>query len=439
MFKYITVMFLLALLLAPAALGQTDNPTVAILRFGPFASDPLVESGILDTLQAYEWINAEERALLNDRQNIEGEQINIVWASAGFDLPTVNIMIEDALDRGADILITSSAPVTQVAVNITRDQDEPTPVLFHSVYNAIQFGIYDASCIKPAHVTGSEYSPPYEEAFEVFMLQNPALTRIGTIYSSSVAGGDYGAGRIIAIGESRGIEVESAAVTDVSDLRAATQGLANKDVEAFMLPIDFTVGSGLPIIVAVAKENQIPVFYPIPGTVLMGVTFGAGYYDYYVQGVITTLMLDARLKGALDFATTAVDSLTGVSVGINLDVANEMGMALSQELQDMADITIRDGALKLSPQIVERSLDALGANDTIKQMTLSLGDSIDWRPLLEPGAGMGADPMMAQLANMLLEGRKSPERRQADAAYLESLQCTPEMIAEQQAALDAVE
>ena len=105
MFKYITVMFLLALLLAPAALGQTDNPTVAILRFGPFASDPLVESGILDTLQAYEWINAEERALLNDRQNIEGEQINIVWASAGFDLPTVNIMIEDALDRGADILI----------------------------------------------------------------------------------------------------------------------------------------------------------------------------------------------------------------------------------------------------------------------------------------------------------------------------------------------
>jgi len=443
----IALLLLFVLLLAPMAAAQdNDKPTVAFLRYGPYLPDPIVENGLLDTLLVYEWITAEERALLNARQNFEGEKININWASANFDLPTVNIMVEDALDRGADILITAGAPVTQIAINITEDQEEPTPILFHSVYHPTQFGISDAPCIKPAHVTGSEYTPPYEEAFEVFLLQNPALKRVGTLHTSTDAGGNYGAGRISAIAEAQGIEVESAAISSLSDLRAAVQGLVNKDVEAIMLPVDFTIGSGLPIVVSVAKENQIPVFYPIPGTVLTGVTIGVGFNEYYEQGVHAGLLLDARLKGALDFASTAVLSQTGGTVGINLDVAAEMGIDFPQELQDMADITLRDGAVLLSEQAITQLLDSLGANEEFKQMTLamlrSLGDSFDWAPLMMPDLDAEASPiaaqMMAQLS-MVLEMRKSPEHRAADAAVLESLHCNDEMIAEQQAALDAAE
>jgi len=445
MSKHLTFILLFVLLLAPMATAQdNDNPTVAFLRYGPYLPDPIVENGFLDSLQVYEWISAEERAVLNARQNFEGEKININWASANFDLPTVNIMVEDALDRGADILITAGAPVTQIAINITQDQEEPTPVLFHSVYHPTQFGISDAPCLKPAHVTGSEYTPPYEEAFQIFLLQNPALARIGTIHTSTDAGAIYGAGQINAIAEAQGIAVESAAITGVSDLRAATQGLANKGVEAIVLPVDFTVGAGLPIVVAVAKESQIPVFYAIPGTVLMGVTVGAGFNEYYEQGVHTALLLDAHLKGALDFASTAVLSQTGGTVGVNLDVADEMGIDFPQELQDMADITLRNGAVLLSEQAITQMLDALGANEEFKQMTLamlrSLGDSFDWAPLMMPDLDAEASPMAAQMMaqlSMVLEMRKSPEHRAADAAVLASLQCTDDMIAEQQAELDA--
>ena len=447
MSKLIVLVMLFILLLAPMAMAQdNDNPTVAFLRYGPYISDPIVENGLLDTLLVYEWVDAEERALLNARQNFEGEKINIIWASANFDLPTVNVMVEDALDRGADILITSGAPVTLIAINITLDQDDPTPVLFHSVYHPTQFGISDAPCLKPAHVTGSEYTPPYEEAFQVFLMQNPALKRIGTIHTSADAGGTYGAGRISAIAESQGIEVESAAISSLSDLRAATQGIVNKDVEAIMLPIDFTVGSGLPIVVSVAKENQIPVFYPIPGTVLTGVTIGVGFNEYYEQGVLAGLLLDARLNGALDFATTAVLSQTGGTVGVNLDVAAEMGIDFPQDLQDMADITLSNGKVLLSEQAITQLLDSLGANEQFKQMTVAmlsaLGDSFDWAPLMMPDLDAEASPMAAQMMaqlSLVLEMRKSPANRAADAAVLAGLQCTDEMIAEQQAALDAAE
>lgn len=438
--KGIALALLFCLLIAPFATAQAnDNPTVVIIRYGPYISDPIMESGLLDTLQVYEWISAEERALLNAGQNIQGEKINIFWSAAGFDLPTVNILVEDALDRGADILVTSGAPVTQIAISITQDQDEPTPVLFHGVNHSTEYGISDSPCLKPAHVTGSEYTPPFDEVFEVFLLQNPALQRVGVIHTATDAAGIFGAAQIQAIGEAKGIAVESAAVAGFSDLRAATQSLVSKGVEAIVLPIDFTVGSGLPVVVSAAKEEQIPVFYPVPGTVMLGVTVGVGFFDYYAQGIDTGLVLNARFKDGLDFNTLAVNSLTGSSVGINVDVANEMEMEVAQELRDIADITVHEGAMLLSQAVLERQMELLGADDTIRQMVLSLGNDMDWSMLMQPGAGGEADPMVGQLFQMLIELRRSPENLAADAALLELRHCTDDMIAEQQAALDAAE
>jgi len=433
--KILLVILLLSLLPAGTALAQDEAPTIAILRFGLSLSDASLETAVIDTLLVYEWVTAEEHALLSDRQDIEGEKINILWADASYDLTNVNFIVDNALDRGADILLTLSTPVTQIAVNTTLDQDEPTPVLFSAVYSPYQAGLADAPCIKPAHVTGSESVPPYEEAFQIFLLQNPALNRFGLLYSSHDASGIYGAERIAAIGESLGLEVESAAVTNVSDLRSATQSLANNGVEAIILPFDYTAAIGLPIIAAVATENQIPVFHPHPGSILAGATVGAGFYNFYTQGIGAGLMLAAYLNGDLDFATTAIDSQSGLSVGVNLDVANALGIEIQPELRAMAEMVLEDGASVMSPLGLLRLLDSMGATDEVKQMAAAYLRDVD---LSAMASQSGEQQQAAEMINkMLIEGRKSPENLAADRAYLDSLQCTPEMIAEQQAALDA--
>jgi len=105
-------------------------------------------------------------------------------------------MVEDALDQGADVLVTLGTPVTLVAVNTTQDMDEPPPVLFTAVHNPYLAGIADASCIKPAHVTVSEIETSYEYVFDALRKQDPALNVIGTIYDTAAASGEYGVDRI---------------------------------------------------------------------------------------------------------------------------------------------------------------------------------------------------------------------------------------------------
>ncbi len=433
--KCLLTLLALAFWLAPAAMAQDGKLTVAVLRLGPSLSDTSLETAVMDTLHVYEWIDAEELALLSERQDLSGEKINIIWGDANYDLPTVSIMIENALDRGADILLTLSTPVTQIALNTTLDQDEPTPVLFSSVYSPYRAGVADAPCIKPAHVSGSESVPPYEEAFQVFLLQNPTLNHFGLIYSSHDASGIYGAETIAAIGESLGMEVESAAVTSVSDLRSATQSLANEGVEAIILPFDYTVAIGLPIIATVAIENQIPVFHPHPGSILAGATIGAGFYNFYTQGISTGLMLAAYLNGDLDLATTAIDSRSGLSVGVNLDVAHTLGIEIPPELEAMAEMVVQDGVSVMSPLGLLRLLDSMGATDEVKQMAAAYLRDVD---LSAMASQSGEQQQAAEMINkMLIQGRKSPENMATDRQFLQSLQCTPEMIAEQQAALDA--
>ena len=80
-----------------------ENPTVAVLKFGPSLSDASLETAVIDTLLVYEWITAEEHARLNERQDIEGEKINIFWADANYDLTNVSLIVENALDPRAPI------------------------------------------------------------------------------------------------------------------------------------------------------------------------------------------------------------------------------------------------------------------------------------------------------------------------------------------------
>ncbi len=417
-------------------LADDEKPTVAILRYGNLEPQAAAEFGVLDILYVYEFLTSDEREAARSRVDIEGENINIVFGDANSDLPTANLMVENALDSGADALFTISTPVTQIAVNTTLDQEQPTPVIFTYVYNPYESGIAQDSCLKPAHVTGSYAVPPYAEAFEVFQTQNPDMRRIGTIFSSNDASGVAGAEEIAAIGESLGIQVESAAVTSVSDLRAAAQGLFNRDVEALVLPIDHIIGAGLPIIVTAAIDNQIPTFMANSGGVYYGVTVSAGFYEFYAQGIRAGLMLVSLLQGELDPAGTRIDRFTSFSLGVNQDTADMIGVDIAEELLDSADIVVTDGAIHLSAKMILQTLEQYGAPEQMKQMMVAGFSGIEVDAFFAMmRSSQGSLPR--ELFDALLAGRRNPELLRADAEFLASLPCSGEMIAEQQAALDA--
>ena len=394
--KCALILFAMLLLLAPATWAQVENPTIAIMRFGPLPNNDITEGAILDVLESYGFISAEENRIFEARRDYEGEHITIYWGDAGFDFPTLNLMLEDALDKEVDVLVTQGATVTQTAVQMTSIMDMPTPVLFVSTPYAGGIAA-EAACVKPDHVAGVSAALSYDYAFSVLLMQDPDIERVGVIHSLSDASGRHGAQQIMESAASLGIEVHTAGVVALADLRPAAYGLVEDGVGALMLPLDTITSSGLPIITEIAGEIGLPVFFPSFSAIFYGATIGAGSSPMYTNGINVARILTAYLNGDVDLARLGIGTAGDLHVGVNLESAEAQGVDISEEVMDEAVAVIETGG----------------------------------RRTLAPGV----------LAAIARRGRIIPlEQRQADdEAWLASLHCTDEMIAEQQAALDAAE
>ncbi len=437
---------LLLLLTVPLTTAQDDDkPTIAIL-FLDFFDDAYIslEAPIFALLEAYGYISAEEHAILQVQNELAGERINIIILEAPVDFPSMNFMVEQALDRGADVLIPFSTSLTQVAVNAASALENPPLVLFANVFDPYRIGVAEAPCIKPDYVAGIQAVAPYEEILPLFLVQAPDLQVIGTVYDSNSATGTYGAEQIAEVGEALGLTVETAAVTGIADLRAAAQGLVNKGVEAFALPVDMTVSSGLSIVVAVANENGLPIFHASADDAAMGATIGAGFsYSYADQGLGVGRLLVGVLNGDIDIGMTAIHKTSNISIALNMDSADEQDLEIAEELKAQSVFTIDDGDVSIPLSVLWERLHIFGF-DVIQLAELVLAIAAEDDAALA-AAHPQASPLGVQkhssstqlIWTYAAKSWSSEESKAKDRAFLDNLHCTPELIAEQQAALDA--
>lgn len=396
MIRKLSLLVLIFALLIPSAVAQDDDkPTVAMMGFGWFPAFEVTEGAIFDMLQSYGFISAEENAILASRQDLEGEHINLFWVDYGRGRDEINLAVENALDKEPDVLVTLSSWLTQAAISVTLDMDNPPPILFASVNYPYRSGIAESPCIKPDYVTGSESLTPYEYVMSLLKVQNPDLKKIGTLYNSNEDSSRWGIERIANIAAEYEIEVESEGIVQLSDIRIAADTLLDKGIEAFVLPSDYMTSQGLPVIAIAANEAGIPVFHPSLGAIYYGATVGGGFFLYYEDGLVVGRMLVAYLNGELDVANTAIHQQSSQGLGVNLDAAFVLGIEMADEIMEQVDVVIEGGELvQVSPEI---------------QLILA-----------QRGVIVQAE-----------------ERLEDDRAFLAALECTPERIAEEQAELDA--
>ena len=133
----LTLMSLLGL--APALAQNDDNPTVAFLKWGDSSNVALAEKAIYDTLEVYGLINADERALLDQERSFEGEHLNVVYGDALFDRLEANVIIERAIDRGADVLVTFTTQMTQITYYAIREFYRSAEADFHRDFGTLHY------------------------------------------------------------------------------------------------------------------------------------------------------------------------------------------------------------------------------------------------------------------------------------------------------------
>lgn len=385
----------LLLLTAPTIAQDDEKPTIAFLRYAGTAPVSEATNGILDSLEAYGYLSSAERAALNESFDLNGENINLLYRDAGFDLPSVNLMVEEVIDKGADALVTITTQVAQIAVNATRDMEDPPAILFSLVTTPFSTGIADSTCIKPAHVAGTQPLLSFADYVPLVLVQDPDIQVIGTIVSPDQPTSVFGAQLIQDIGGSLGLTVEVASAITLADLSVATESLLSKGVEAIVLSVTPLTLHGTPVLVQLTAEYGIPLYAPIIQQVYRGVTVGAGFHSFYEEGMIAATILNAHLSGDVDIADIAINQSRSFGIALNLDTAAEQGVDISDDLLARANFVIENG---------ERS------------------------------EGMASDVDESRRA---IQDMSAEERRAADSEFLAGLECTPEMIAEQRAALDA--
>ncbi|MCY3947538.1 MAG: ABC transporter substrate binding protein [Anaerolineaceae bacterium] len=392
MFRQLILALALFLLTVPLVLSaDTDNPTIAFLRYRSSGIEDPARHVIWEMFEAYGLISADERALLDEEQDLEGEHINVFWSDAGSDIPTANIMVEQALDRGADVLLTFSTPVSAIAAGATQDMENPPALFFAIVTAPYSAGIASSPCIKPSHVMGSHAAIPYELIVPLLQVQNPDIKMLGTLVNPAEANSVFGAEKIAEYGEALGMTVETVSIASAADLPPATEALADKGVEAILLAAGYVEIVGLPAVIGVANDHGIPVFGPTPNQVYRGAVVGAGFNNWHGEGLAIARMLIGHINGTIDIGTIGISSIPSLTVAVNLDAVEEAGIEISDELLAMAEYVIENG------------------------------ESTENREL-------------PSLPEMTLE-----ERMAEDAAFLAALACTPERIAAEQAELDAAE
>ena len=430
MFRKMLLILIGLLMLLPAGMAQDDRPTVAMLRFGPMHNYSLLQDSVLLSLQAAGLVS-EAEGDLSAEQDLEGEHIRIMLGDANLDFANVNLIVEQAIDAGADALITFSTPVTQAAVNATLDMDDPPVVLFGSVYSPYEAGIAQASCIKPAHVTGVEAVTRYDEIVPLLQLQDPDIQTVGTVFSATETAGRLGAAAIIAEGQALGLTVLQAAVVAISDLAAAAEGLVAHGAEALFIPSDLLTVAGLPALTQVAIDNGIPIFHSTANTSIDGATVGAGVSETRTQGAILGALLGGHLSGEIDISRTGIASVSEVTVGISLDSAELQGVEISQALLERADVVVADGLPSDTKAVA--FLESLGLTAEEIDLVIAVMSGV-YGDRSEPELEVPPE-IMAMLAQAM-----AAQAGQDDiAGVLADLHCTDEMIAEQQAELDAAE
>ncbi|MYD11120.1 MAG: hypothetical protein F4X02_13895 [Chloroflexi bacterium] len=394
--KALMWLVLIGLLVCPAAMAQTDDkPTIAWLKWGDSRNVALAEKAILDMLEVYGFINPEERALLDDEHSIEGERVNIIYGDSLFDRLEANVLIEEALDKDADIFITFTTQMTQIVYYSIREFVDPPKLIFTVTSGPYITGVAESSCVKPDFVIGTVPVTDYRDIVPLLRMQNPDMQAAGAIWSPQQRASEVGVSRIKAIAQSLDppLTIVDETITVTPDLYQAVQNLADQGAEAIIIPI-FTF-QGFSLLLSLTYDYGLPVVFSAPQNAYRGGTIGGGFFGLYKQGVIAGNMLVGHLNGDYDIATTSIYESNDFAYAVNLDAADLQGVDIPQAMLDGAAYVVSNGETEQ-------------------------GVTLQW-PELE-----------IALPDMPLE-----ERRAADLAFLAGLECTPEMIAEQQAALNA--
>ena len=252
---------------------------------------------------------------------------------------------ESFVAEGVDLICAIATPCAQAAALAVEGTD--IPVVFNSVTNPVVAGVVDSWDVPGGQVTGvsdiAPVDPQLQLIVDIFEANNLTFEKLGVIYNPSEDNSVYQVD--VQLPEAielldLDISVEESPAYSTSEVSAAAEALVG-EVDAIWVPTDNTVVSAFEAVVAVAEENDIPLFAADVATIERG-AIGCWGLDYYDVGYSSGEMAAEILLEGADPATMSVQTAPADLLYLNPEAAERMGVTIPQSLIDMADEVVEE-------------------------------------------------------------------------------------------------
>ena len=275
---------------------------------------------------------------LEEEGLVEGENLKIKVSNADSDTGTAAQIADTFVADKVDLICAIATPSAQAAYNSARNTD--IPVVYTAVTNPEEAQLADDEGMPVGAVTGTSDQLPVEAQLAMIREILPDAKTIGILYTTSEANSAYSITQYEKYAEEYGFTLETAGVTNTSEVSMAAASLLDK-VDCLTNLTDNTVVSALPTVLDQANEKNISVFGSEIEQVKRGCLAAEGL-DYVNLGIETGKMAAQILKGEAKAEDMKYELLTDSSLYINQAVADNLGITVPDDMTQRAEETFTE-------------------------------------------------------------------------------------------------
>lgn len=258
---------------------------------------------------------------------VDGENIEIIYQNGQNDMTTMQNIAQTFVGEEVDVIVAIATQAAQASLAETTD----IPIVFAAITDPVGAGLVESLDAPGGNVTGTSDEISAADIMALAQQITPGFKTIGALYNIGEDNSESVISDLKEYAAANGFEVVESTVTNTSEVQQAAQYLADK-ADVVFSPIDNTVASSMALAADVFNEAGIPFYVSADSMVADGglATYGI---DYTVLGKETAGMVAEVLRGA-DPASMAVRKMSEMSIYINTDTAEALGIEISQDILD---------------------------------------------------------------------------------------------------------
>lgn len=250
------------------------------------------------------------------------------------DMNNSQTIANNFVGEKVDLIFANSTPSAQSSLNATTD----IPIVFTSVTDPVGAKLVEGMDKPGQNITGTiDMHPDAIPNTVNFIKENFDAKKIGMIFNS---GEQNSLAQVDIVKEAvKGTEMEvvERSVSTSAEVKQAAESLVGK-ADVIYIITDNTVVSAMESVVLVSNEKDIPLFVGELDSVKRG-GFAAYGFDYFDIGYEAGVMAAAILKGEKTPSDLPVQYPQNLKLLINKKAAEEMGIELKSEWEDIAEFT----------------------------------------------------------------------------------------------------